>query len=350
MAKTHMGALLLVLVGCSDAARFPDRGSPGKGGAGGGGASQMDAAISVPDAPFIGIGNDGSISVNPGDGAAADSCTDAARDFVYVLGISATSFATSLYKFAPDKRTFTAVGDLRCPGNGDVNSMAVDRKGIAWVNWGGQILRVNTSDATCTSDPPIDLPAGWSQIGMGFSIDRAGSEAETLFISNHSNALSPMTSALAKIDASGTLTMVSPFSGGTFTNMNAELTGTGDARLYAFFITPANTDPNVDPLFGLAEKATAAVSRSVTITGLSVTTAGTKGCTNGGGCINSWAFSFWGGRFYFYTGHGTPSTVTEYDPFVEGGSGITLNYATAPIEIVGAGVSTCAPTKPPIVR
>jgi hypothetical protein len=187
---------------------------------------------------------------------------------------------------------------------------------------------------------------------MGFSIDAVGSEAETLFVSNHTDGLSPMMpSTLGKLDPSGKLTVVSAVSGGPYTDLNAELTGTGDARLYAFFIKPANMNPNVDPVFGLLDKATAAVSKAVTATGISVATAGSAGgCTNGGGCINSWAFSFWGGRFYFYTGHGMPSTVTEYDPFVETGTGITLNYTTAPIDIVGAGVSTCAPTRPPIVR
>jgi hypothetical protein len=42
--------------------------------------------------------------------------------------------------------------------------------------------------------------------------------------------------------------------------------------------------------------------------------------------------------------------VTQYDPFAETGNGITLQYATAPLTIVGAGVSTCAPTDPPIVH
>ena len=61
---------------------------------------------------------------------------------------------------------------------------------------------------------------------------------------------------------------------------------------------------------------------------------------------NDWAFSFWGGHFYLYTsqgqGVGNGSNVTDYDPV--SGSIDTTFMTGIGFDIVGAGVSTCAPT------
>jgi hypothetical protein len=63
-------------------------------------------------------------------------------------------------------------------------------------------------------------------------------------------------------------------------------------------------------------------------------------------CPQAWAFSFWGGDFYLYTASSTTtsSTVTHY---TTADGGIDTGYTTAGFTIVGAGVSTCAPTTPP---
>jgi hypothetical protein len=58
-----------------------------------------------------------------------------------------------------------------------------------------------------------------------------------------------------------------------------------------------------------------------------------------------WAFSFWGGHFYLYTSQGAGTTVTDYNP--NSGS-VDLNFMpNIGFDIVGAGVSTCAPTIAP---
>ena len=64
-----------------------------------------------------------------------------------------------------------------------------------------------------------------------------------------------------------------------------------------------------------------------------------------------WAFSFWGGSFYFYTMPdetvypNRTTNVTKYDP---GTGALDTSYMTnIGFRIVGAGVSTCAPIKPP---
>ena len=59
----------------------------------------------------------------------------------------------------------------------------------------------------------------------------------------------------------------------------------------------------------------------------------------------AYAFSFWGGDFYFYTSKDTgPSTVTRLrtaDDTLE------VVIPKAEFRIVGAGVSTCAPLTAP---
>jgi hypothetical protein len=62
-----------------------------------------------------------------------------------------------------------------------------------------------------------------------------------------------------------------------------------------------------------------------------------------------YAFSFWGGSFWFYTASDTDSTkVTRYDPTTNPPT-TTVAAPMLPFTIVGAGVSTCAPlTFPPI--
>jgi hypothetical protein len=64
-------------------------------------------------------------------------------------------------------------------------------------------------------------------------------------------------------------------------------------------------------------------------------------------CPQAWAFSFWGGDFYLYTSPDgtTDSTVTHY---TTGDGGIDTSYVNdTGMVIVGAGVSTCAPTTQP---
>jgi hypothetical protein len=53
----------------------------------------------------------------------------------------------------------------------------------------------------------------------------------------------------------------------------------------------------------------------------------------------AYAFAFWGGDFYVFTGTEGTTTVTKWDP----AAGTESFHATLPATIVGAGVSTCAP-------
>lgn len=264
---------------------------------------------------------------NPTGGSSAgggnpDDCSDAAR-LIYVL-----SDANELYSFQPLERVFTKIGDLSCPTSMDPNSMAIDRDAVAWVNYvgnngiaddSGALFKVSTADASCEPAPAVTMPNGWYRVGMGFATDASDSDAETLFVTS----ITPGGS-LGRIDQNqATVVSVGPFTG-DFAGQNAELTGTGDARLYGFFTSVPVEVAELD-------KATGAILSSTALPEVEVPLA--------------WAFSFWGGDFYLYTAQAGQSRVNRYRP--SDGSVDTSYMVNIGFRIVGAGVSTCAPVSPP---
>ncbi len=276
-------------------------------------------------------GRDGSITPVPiRDGGSAGNCSEAAR-LVYVL-----SDRNELYSFRPNLREFTRIGTLRCPTSAQPNSMAIDRDAVAWVNYvtsslgdtAGAIFRVNTTDASCTSAGPITLPARWYRVGMGFSTASVDSTDETLFVAATPDPLAGASLGLARIDPSTQrLVPIGAFTG-ALRGQSAELTGTGDGRLYGFFTTTPVQVAQID-------RATGSVQDTRPLPGVETPAA--------------WAFSFWGGDFYLYTAPSTltgrGSNVTRYRP--SNGSVDTAYVTDVGFRIVGAGVSTCAPIAPP---
>lgn len=238
-----------------------------------------------------------------------NDCPDADSTFVYVV-----TTANELLSFYPPDVSFTSVGLLKCPAKGGATpfSMGVDRKGVAYVTYNnGQLFRVSTKDASCTPTPFIDGQTDFESFGMGFATKGTG-PAEDLYVASSTSAL------LGKIDVAGTYALATV---GSFKPAldRAELTGTGDGRLYAFYA------PN-DGESAIAEvdKATAKVIASDPLPSVD------QG--------QAWAFAFWGGYFWLFTSPGK-QRVTRYDPATKSAT-IVGGYST---DIVGAGVSTCAP-------
>ena len=290
-------------------------GGSGGGSGGSGGSSGASSSGSFGDAG-------GSGSSSGGNG-----CSGQAADYVYVL-----SAENALYSFAPNKKLFTKIGPLGCTTALSPNSMAVDRNATAYVNYvaaddsTGQIFQVSTTDASCTG-PLLTLPSGWERLGMGYSTNNAGSTAETLYVAGV-GAGAGSSIGLGLIDFGiKTVGPIGPFSG-SLKGQNAELTGTGDGRLYGFFTTAPVEVAQIT-------KTNGSTQAPVPMTGVPVP--------------NDWAFSFWGGHFYLYTsagqGAGGGSNVTDYDPVA--GTVNTMFMTAIGFDIVGAGVSTCAPTTTP---
>ena len=233
-------------------------------------------------------------------------CPDAGETLVYVLGAQ-----NELYSFFPPTSTFKSIGTIACPGPSSPNSMAVTRSGIAFTNFlNGQLFEISTANAACKPTTYVANQQGWTTYGMGYAGTADG--GETLYVAGNGNTHAL---GLGAIDTQTfKLGVIGAFQPQQF---NCELSGTSDGRLFGF--CPFNSGSfltEIDP----------ATAKIISSHQLSV------------GGVTSFAFAFWGGDFWIFTGNGA-STVTKYDPVAQTES----NVATAPIEIVGAGVSTCAP-------
>ncbi len=295
-------------------------GNPGGGGGGDGGGSGASGGSGGGD---ILTGTD--TGTGPGT-----SCSEASQ-YVYVL-----SDENELFSFRPDLKEFTKIGQLGCNTAMLPNSMAIDRDATAWVNYvegdifgdaAGVVFRVSTTDASCEPAPAANLPADWFRLGMGFSTDGQDTEKETLYLTGTGQGFSP---GLGKLDTTnGSLAQIGSFTG-PLASQNAELTGTGDGRLFGFFTTTPVEVAEID-------KTTGAILSSTKLPAVETPTA--------------WAFSFWGGDFYLYTAPdptfepGRTTNVTRFRP--SDGSVDAAYMENIGFRIVGAGVSTCAPLEPP---
>jgi hypothetical protein len=320
------GSAVAVAIGCGGTSTNTGFGSSSSSSGGSGSSSSSSGGSSSGGSS----GSFGSASSGGSGGSSSggNGCTGQAANFVYVL-----SAQNDLYSFAPDKKQFTKIGPLQCQTAMQPNSMAVDRDAGAYVNYvqnvgvdtAGAIYKVSTKDASC-SGPVMNMPAGWFRVGMGYSSNNAGSTAETLYVAGVGNGVGAST-GLGLVDfGKSTIGPIGSFSP-PLAGQNAELTGTGDGRLYGFFTT---TPVQVAQI----TKSSGATAAPVPMTGVATPQA--------------WAFSFWGGHFYLYTAQvqgGPGSNVTDYDP---ASGSVNPSYMTAiGFDVVGAGVSTCAPVTPP---
>ena len=310
MRVTLASLALSVLVACGSSGKNSgfDPNSSGSSSSSGGSSSGGSSS---------GFGGDGGSSSSGGN---QDGCSDAAK-LVYVV-----SDDDMLFSFKPDTMEFKPIGALDCPAGGATpNSMAVDRDGTAWVNYSdGALFKVSTTDASCAATTFKKNQSGFVRFGMAFASNGPGSKEETLYVVGI-EALNNG-KGLAKIDlGTMTLTTIGDFSG-NLAGKGAELTGTGEGKLYGFFTTSPNaTLAQIDPTSG-------ATSNNVNLVGVNTGQA--------------WAFSFWGGDFWFYTSNGvSPSTVTRFQP-ADSNKISNVKQDVGGFKIVGAGVSTCAPTGP----
>jgi hypothetical protein len=163
--------------------------------------------------------------------------------------------------------------------------------------------------------------AGVRLFGMGFVSDAPGSQKEKLYIAgaddNHSlgvidtEKVSPRPKIVASITSGA---------------QNPELTGTADAKLYAFY-------PNTfEPAF---------VQEVDKATGELRGTRWTLG-DQGLGTVGAWAFAQWGGKFFIFVTAEGDSTVRMIDR-TTGKYSVVMTHL--PYRISGAGVSTCAPER-----
>ena len=241
------------------------------------------------------------------------ACADAGSTLVYLI-----TEQNVLLSFYPPTLAFTPIGTIACPtATATPYSMGVDRKGIAYSVFNdGTLFRIDTATAACATTSYVPGQLGWMTFGMGYVAD-VDAGGENLYVTE-ANFNMP-SQGLGTIDTdAGRLSIVGPFS----TPLpRCELTGTGDGRLFAFCLNqngPGSTLAQIDP----------ATARVLAADPLMV-----------GSANEGFAFAFWGGDFWIFTGTTQSTTVTQYDPVAKTLATATTYGGT----IVGAGVSTCAP-------
>ena len=140
-----------------------------------------------------------------------------------------------LWRFDPPSAAFTLVGAISCPVEASGStpfSMAVDHHGTAYVVFDdGELFTVSTATAACTpSSAPLDTSAFTPTFGMGFTADPGGL-GETLYLAG--------TTSPGQLGTLDTSTFVAqPIAAFSSDIGEAELTGTGDGRLFAFGVDP----------------------------------------------------------------------------------------------------------------
>jgi hypothetical protein len=263
------------------------------------------------------------------------ACQDSGATLIYVV-----TTQNDLWSFYPPSLSFTRIGHISCLVTDGTTpfSMAVDETGIAYVLYGdGEIFRVSTASAVCTPTTFAVDQEGFKTFGMGYSEDPAGT-TETLYVASDVEPDSGLPARLGLIDT----TRFALHTIGTFVPQiaSAELTGTGAGDLFAFYsLNPQPNGPSgsgVPSAIGQIDKASGRVQSETVLPNVA------QGC--------AWAFAFWGGDFYAFvappesgrTCDSTPlpvSAVWRYRP----SDGSQMQITSLGEQIVGAGVSTCAP-------
>ncbi|MBZ5710407.1 hypothetical protein [Nannocystis pusilla] len=244
-------------------------------------------------------------------------------------GIFVLSKTAQLWKYFPQGNNFELLGPADCGLAPSTFSMGVDREGFAWVQYSDKQLRkIDVTDTSNCSDPGfVPLQNGIKNFGMAFVSNSAIDKCDRIY-GNHYNGVAngDMVSEFFSVDPD-TLAVVPH---GLSDYGLAEVTGTGDGRAFLF----AGPDPSQ---LVEVDKATGATLEVIPLPGVKT----------GGG----FAFAFFGGDFYFFTDKESDGTseVTHLDYDDSDGNGVQdleVVVEDAPLRIVGAGVSTCAPLIP----
>jgi hypothetical protein len=301
-----------------------------------------DTATTAPVMTDTGTLGDTSTGPDPsGTSTGGDSTTGAIEacacpDIEVALddGIFLLSESAELWKYFPETNKFVMLGQIDCGGLFQTFSMAVDRLGFAWVQFfGGELRKVDVTNVANCSDPGY-LPGqvGVDNFGMAFVSNSQFDACDQIYGNSYSGlggyTEGPNACDFLTIDAD-TLTMSKI---GKTNFDGAEVTGTGDGR--AFVFGGANPSKLVE-----MDKAKGVALKTLPLGGLEI--------NNG-----AFAFAFFAGDFYFFTDSNVDQFASEVthmdfdDSNTDGKQELTVLTDNAPLLVVGAGVSTCAPTLP----
>ncbi len=284
-------------------------GGGGASGFGGGGGSPSKPSGSTDGGTTsLPTGSDGAAPrLQPTDAGGTASTPDGGVDcppsaqLIYITGSS-----NQLYSYAPQTATFTLIGTFDCLQN--PTHMTVDRTGTAWVVANSQLYTASTANAHCSA------VANW-QVDttqfFDFSLTFVGTTAmdNTLYVVDDAARLASFNTQ------TGARAVITSLAG--LTDAQGDMTSNGDGHLYFIHDITAQELYEITPATG------AIVSSWVT------------GETGG----TSEALAFYGGLFYDFLN----SAVYTFDPATK----IATSIGTAPLQVTGAGQSTCVPSSAP---
>jgi hypothetical protein len=278
-------------------------------------------------------GGTGGINAGVGGDATWDGLPwpggDCADPVLYVYLVSTDRV---IWRFWPPTLELTKVGLLHCKDPDVIEgpfSMAVDRHGTAWIVYRSGVLHeLDLESGHCSESAyvPPSSNADFSVFGMAFTADPQASDEETLYVRDgrtYDPGSEPATRTLGRFDMkSATIVPLAQNPGG-----NADLSGTGDGKLYAFRkqpITGSAEIAEIDPKTG----------ENLSLTSLGDLTIG-----------NAWAVAAWGGDIWMFTNEAEASTkIIRYRPAT---GAIDVMKTDIGPTIIGAGVSSCVPFVPP---
>jgi hypothetical protein len=259
-----------------------------------------------------------------GGGSGSDNGCSASAKLVYLVDQNNT-----FYSDIPPAQP-VSLGTLNCPDNTGATpfSMGVDRNTIGWVLYSdGSLFHVDINNGLKCTATSFNMSMGMGNFGMGFSTNSVGGTDDTLFIAGGAVGATPSGTTSATFDSLNTGTMAATKVGKV--SGWPELTGNANAELWGWF-----PDPN-----------TPKIEKIDKTTGNALTTFQSS-LSSLAGMPAAWAFAFYGGDYFVYLatsdglGGANPTTIYQ----VDGMTGAVKGHTDTTTTIVGAGVSTCAPT------
>jgi len=298
----------LALAACSGSAPtgFGTGGTGSSTGTGGTGTGSLGATDGGPTGSLAGS-DGGATTPSSGD------CPASAK-LVYVTGPG-----SQLYSFLPPS-TFKLVGTLGCLGSAlSPTHMTVDRTGSAWVVASdgvspAQLFKASTTDATCAAVPTWTAhAANFSDFALTFLGTTSATDNTLYMLGTSQGGLGSPVLGSFDVPTGAVTVLGSP----GVPSAQGDMTTNGDGHLYFLMDDVSLALYELNPSNG-------AVMKTLTPN------------ASGGG---DQALAFYGGYFYAFE----DNTIYQFDP----NSQATTPLGQAPIQVTGAGESTCVPLVPP---
>lgn len=242
------------------------------------------------------------------DPAPEDDC-EHTSDLVYVLSRD----DGALHLFDPETLTFSSLGRLSCGTSASPGSMAVSRDGQVFVRMSDNaVYAVDLSTMACARTAYSDRATGFDAFGMGYATDRADTWRDQLYVANEDR--------VGRLDTSTwSITPIASMPS------QSELTGNAAGELWAFL--PLESPAQLIEL----DKEDGARLNTLRLPRFPAASD-----------IDTFAFAGWGGSFYLFVRvYGMGESTDVYQ--VHGDGDMELVLEDVGFDVVGAGVSTCAP-------